>query len=214
MGALDIAARRLSVTVTGEGRAAGAWAAPRRGPRRGPRTGVAELGRPRSHAVRHWVVPPNLEGDIELVAISEDQFSERMPRLKAGYAEHLRATGMSAERAAEKSEEVHARLLPDGQPRHQDRLLTVLVGGVPGGLLWLGPLDDEPGVWWVWQIEVDETLRGRGVGRAAMKEAAEVVRAGGGHSLGLDVFGDNLAARRLYDSLGFRTTKLQMRLAF
>ncbi len=149
-----------------------------------------------------------------MVAISEDQFSERMPRLKAGYADHLRATGMSAERAAEKSEEVHARLLPDGQPRHQDRLLTVLVDGVPGGLLWLGPLEDEPGVWWVWQIEVDETLRGRGVGRAAMKEAAEVVRAGGGHSLGLDVFGENVAARRLYDSLGFRTTKLQMRLDF
>lgn len=119
---------------------------------------------------------------------------------------------MPAERAAEKSEEDHARLLPDGRPRHQDRLLTVLVDGVPGGLLWLGPLDDEPDAWWVWQIEVDETLRGRGVGRAAMTQAAEVVRAGGGHSLGLNVFGDNVAARRLYDSLGFRTTNLQMRL--
>lgn len=198
--------------MTGEGRAAGAWAAPRRGPRRGPRTGVAELGRPRSHAVRHWVVPPNPEGDIELVAISDEQFSERIPRLRADYAEHLRATGMPAERAAEKSEQDHARLLPDGQPRHQDRLLTVLVDGVPGGLLWLGPLHDEPGAWWVWQIEVDETLRGRGVGRAAMTQAAEVVRAGGGHSLGLNVFADNVAARRLYDSLAFRTTNLQMRL--
>lgn len=157
-------------------------------------------------------MPPNSEGDVELVSISDDQFAERMPRLKAGYAEHLRATGMSAERAAEKSEQDHARLLPDGRPRHRDRLLTVLVDGVPGGLLWLGPLEDEPGAWWVWQIEVDETLRGRGVGRAAMTLAADVVRAGGGRSLGLNVFGDNVVARRLYDSLGFRTTNLQMRL--
>jgi len=149
-----------------------------------------------------------------LVAISADQFAERMPRLRAAHADHLRATGISTERAAEKSEEVHARLLPGGQPRHRDRLLTVLVDGVPGGLLWLGPLEEEPGVWWVWQLEVDETLRGRGVGREAMTKAAELVRACGGHSLGLDVFGNNVSARRLYDSLGFRTTKLQMRLDF
>lgn len=167
---------------------------------------------PRLRTARHWVVPTTHAGDVELVPISDEQFSERMPRLKAGYAEHLEATGMSAERAAEKSEQDHARLLPGGRPRDEDQLLTVLVDGVPGGLLWVGPLEEEPGAWWVWQIEVDETLRGRGVGRAAMTLAADIVRAGGGRSLGLNVFGDNAAARRLYDSLGFRTTNLQMRL--
>ena len=88
-----------------------------------------------------------------------------------------------------------------------------MVDGLPGGLLWLGPRDAaETGAWWVWQIEVDDELRGRGVGRAAMIRAEAVARAGGARSLSLNVFADNLAARRLYDSLGFRPTTLQMQL--
>jgi len=176
------------------------------------RGGCGRPGACLSGLIRHWVMPPDAAVAIELVAINDEQFAERIPRAKAAYAEHLRGTGMPADRAAAKSEEDHARLLPDGRPRSGDQLLTVMVDGSPGGLVWLGPRDENPDAWWVWQIEVDEALRGRGVGRAAMVQVQEVARASGAQSLSLNVFGDNVAARRLYDSPGFRTTTLQVRL--
>ncbi len=51
---------------------------------------------------------------------------------------------------------------------------------------------------------------GRGVGRAVMTLAEAEVRARDGRELGLNVFGDNVAARRLYESLGYVDVSVRM----
>jgi ribosomal protein S18 acetylase RimI-like enzyme len=63
----------------------------------------------------------------------------------------------------------------------------------------------------IYDISVDEALRGRGYGRAAIRLAEEEARRNGLHALALSVFGQNVIARAFYESLGYRETSLQMR---
>ena len=90
-------------------------------------------------------------------------------------------------------------------------MYDVLDGEVVVGSLWIGPQSiGTTTAWWVWDIAIDERFRGRGLGRAAMLLAEEAVRENGGTVLGLNVFGFNTAARRLYESLGYDTASLRM----
>lgn len=54
-------------------------------------------------------------------------------------------------------------------------------------------------------VILDETARGRGVGRALMARLEEHARAGGGHTLFAGVSGDNVAGIAFHEKLGFRT---------
>jgi ribosomal protein S18 acetylase RimI-like enzyme len=71
--------------------------------------------------------------------------------------------------------------------------------------------DGEPEHWWVFDIEIHEQFRGRGLGRLAMRQAEDVARAEGAKTLGLNVFGNNTVARRLYESLDYTEIAVQMR---
>jgi ribosomal protein S18 acetylase RimI-like enzyme len=62
----------------------------------------------------------------------------------------------------------------------------------------------------VFDIEIDAEHRGRGLGRAAMLAAERVVADAGRSVIGLNVFGPNRRARRLYESLGYRTESMQL----
>ena len=72
------------------------------------------------------------------------------------------------------------------------------------------PLSGPPGTWFVFDVEIDEAHRGRGLGREAMRLAEEWTRARGGTRVGLNVFGPNTVARTLYDSLGYRVMAIAM----
>ena len=60
---------------------------------------------------------------------------------------------------------------------------------------------------WVYDIEVDADVRGRGHGRSVMVLAESEVRALGFSRIGLNVFARNVAALALYTSLGYRTVR-------
>ncbi len=64
---------------------------------------------------------------------------------------------------------------------------------------------------WVFDIRVDDAQRGKGLGRALMEAMHAAARDLGATSVGLNVFGHNTAAVRLYESLGYRVTAQQMR---
>ena len=55
----------------------------------------------------------------------------------------------------------------------------------------------------VYDVEIDERHRGRGLGRAAMLKAEEQAHARGIGRMELNVFGGNDVARGLYRSLGY-----------
>lgn len=90
-------------------------------------------------------------------------------------------------------------------------MLTILDDSdAPVGVLWIAPLRDRPGSAFVYDIEIAEEHRGKGLGRAAMRAAEQTVSAAGFDSIGLSVFGYNTAARNLYDSLGYEVVATQM----
>ncbi|MFL6071931.1 MAG: GNAT family N-acetyltransferase [Mycobacteriales bacterium] len=103
-----------------------------------------------------------------------------------------------------------ATSLPHGRHTPGNLLLT-LVARVDGaarrvGTLWLAVDRPDPGVLWVYQVDIEAAHRGRGLGRAAMLLAErEAVRAGQ-RAVALNVFGHNRVARGLYDSLGYLPT--------
>ena len=130
----------------------------------------------------------------------------------AAYVADLMAAGVPAGVAEETAGRQQEETFPNGRPAPGHLLFDVVVDGAPGGHLWIGPqLSGAESYWWVWDVEVDPALRGRGVGRAVMTLAEAEVRARGGRELGLNVFGDNTIARRLYESLGYVEASIRMR---
>lgn len=58
-----------------------------------------------------------------------------------------------------------------------------------------------------YDFEIDEKLRGKGLGRTALSMVLEHLRAAGTHKVFLHVSGDNLPAVRLYKKAGFAVTE-------
>jgi ribosomal protein S18 acetylase RimI-like enzyme len=68
----------------------------------------------------------------------------------------------------------------------------------------------EPPHAFIYNIEIDETQRGKGYGKATMLALESEVRALGLHRIGLHVFGHNETAIRLYERSGYHTTNILM----
>lgn len=82
---------------------------------------------------------------------------------------------------------------------------TFFVAGGEGDLLdgyVIGVPCDEPGVMWVLSLAVRGAARGRGIGKALMREVLAAMRAKGTASVKLTVHPDNTAVK-LYQGLGF-----------
>ncbi len=129
------------------------------------------------------------------------------------YVESREQAGDSHQQARARAERSMATYFPDGHPLEGHFVYDVEADGRPVGALWIGPHPQVPDgkSWWVYDIAIDEEHRRKGYGRAAMLLAEDEVRKLGGTNLGLNVFGFNSEARRLYESLGFETVSLQLR---
>ncbi len=103
------------------------------------------------------------------------------------------------------------RMFPAGAPAPGQLVGRVLLDGKRVGELWIGPAGKDPARWWVWDVTIDEGVRGRGYGRKTMLLAEELARANGATHLGLNVFARNEVARSLYTSLGYQETSVHMR---
>jgi ribosomal protein S18 acetylase RimI-like enzyme len=130
---------------------------------------------------------------------------------RAGYVNQRVAAGDSpAESEANASSNLE-RLFPDGAPAPGQLAGSLTTSGQVVGSLWIGIAGSDPERWWVWDVEIDETFRGRGYGRHAMLLAETLARGEGARTIGLNVFGHNRVARSLYDSLGYEEAAVQMR---
>lgn len=105
------------------------------------------------------------------------------------------------------------QLLPEG--RQTPRVLLLSADNSVGeyvGYLWIGldrPGTSRPGAW-IYDIEVAQEQRGRGYGRALLRAAEEETLRNGVPTLGLNVFGNNHVARRLYETSGYSITQIAM----
>ena len=126
---------------------------------------------------------------------------------------HTSVGNWSEEEAIEKSTQAINELLPDGAQTEGTLVLTALTGeGIPIGYLWIGlqRKGGSPGEAWIYDIELYEQFRGNGYGRALLALAETESRKNGVKKLGLNVFGNNTIARKLYASAGYETTAIQM----
>ncbi len=78
------------------------------------------------------------------------------------------------------------------------------------GIVWIGPAREGFEGFWVYDVTVAERHRGRGFGRSLMVEAERLAREAGQARLGLNVFGGNAVAIRLYSELGYHVDAQQM----
>ncbi|MEU8025198.1 MULTISPECIES: GNAT family N-acetyltransferase [Micromonospora] len=149
---------------------------------------------------------------LTLAPMTDDQLVRLRVGLERSYAENLaEARGLSPEAARAEALAQIGRLLPDGVASPGVLLRVALVEGEEVGWIWTTlPGADLPTMAWIHNIEVHPAHRGQGHARRMIQLAeAELARLGVDR-LGLNVFGHNTVAIRLYDSLGFRVTAQQM----
>jgi ribosomal protein S18 acetylase RimI-like enzyme len=147
-----------------------------------------------------------------VVELREKTPTDRRRWLEAMWVEYhddLLSAGMTAEEAARNVERNREQLFVDGEPVEGQFMFDVLDDGEPVGSLWLGTRP-ESREWYIYDIVVDEGHRGKGLGRATMVAAEEYATAHGGSRLALNVFGPNVVARKLYESMDYQVMAVSM----
>ena len=150
---------------------------------------------------------------LQLRTMTVAEFEAYRARLVPSYAaEHVRAGNWTADQAETRAAGQVDDLLPEG-PDSPGMLLLVAsnAGGEQVGLVWVGLDRPRPGEAWIYDIEVSPGHRGKGYGRALLHAAEQEAARHGSKAIGLNVFGTNTVARRLYDSSGYQVTATNMR---
>jgi GNAT superfamily N-acetyltransferase len=149
---------------------------------------------------------------VRLEPMTREQYDAFRLTGEDEYAESIRDSGSLPDaEAREQAAADYARLLPDGMDSEGHRFWTAYDGDEAVGLLWLRLKDTSVGVTaFGFDFSVREELRRRGYGRALLQAAEDECRRLGVVTVGLNVFGHNLAARSLYEQMGFEVTSIQM----
>jgi ribosomal protein S18 acetylase RimI-like enzyme len=120
------------------------------------------------------------------------------------YARTWMERGVPEADAHEKARRDHEVLLPHGLDTENTLFSVLEHDGERVGTLWLALREDRA---FVFDVEADASHRGRGHGRTLMLLAEAQAIAAGRPLIGLNVFAGNTAAERLYESLGYETTR-------
>ena len=153
--------------------------------------------------------------EVRLRPMREDEWDAWRTRSIQLYAEDMmRNEGKDEERAQEQAAREFDELLPDGLGTSGHHVLVAedAGSGERVGHLWYGSRSrqPDPDVAWLYDIAVHPELRERGFGRALLRLLEDEARAEGATRIELNVFGDNLPARRLYESAGYTEMARQM----
>jgi len=149
--------------------------------------------------------------NVRLDPMSEADYRSWRERAVAAYAaDHVAAGNWTAEESLARSEAEFRQYLPEGLSSPGQYLWTVRADDGSGvGILWVGT-QRRPGQAFIYDIEIDDSRRGQGFGKAAMLALEDWARSNGIASIALHVFGHNETARRLYRGLGYVETNVNM----
>ncbi len=155
----------------------------------------------------------SVDAVLHIRPMSSAEFAEWQATAVEGYANEVAAArGIALEDARLIAHQSYGKFLPNGLATPTMHLVVGEdIEGARVGILWIGPNPDGAGPAWIYTIEVEEHRRAEGWGRALMGEAERLARADGHAEIGLNVFGANLVARGLYESLGYIPASIQMR---
>ena len=146
---------------------------------------------------------------VRLRPVRDDELPGWVADAHRFYVADLEAnSGLTPDEAAAKADRDHASLFPGGKPLEGNHLFIVEDdSGEAIGRLWYA---ERPFGAWLYEIDLDERVRGRGLGRAAMLAFEELLRERGAAKVALNVFGGNERARGLYRSLGYAEESVHM----
>ena len=145
--------------------------------------------------------------------MTAEEFADWAGPAQLAYAADIAGSGVLPEAAArDKARDDFAALLPDGLNTAGQHLWSAWSGPDRVGMIWIGEQVRPDGLTgFVFDVQVDPDQRRRGHGRAIMLAVEDRCRALGMNAVALNVFGQNLTARRLYTSLGYQEVSLDMR---
>ncbi|MEU0401407.1 GNAT family N-acetyltransferase [Streptomyces sp. NPDC006197] len=154
--------------------------------------------------------PPRLPEGFAHRPVTEAEFEEWSAKSRAAFARSWIDRGVPEEQALAKAEDGRRRFLPQGLATPGVTVVVGLRDGQAVGYVWVGRMEREPGkgTAFVFEVEVVEGERGKGYGRALMLLAEHVALEAGERLVELHVFAGNTPAIRLYESLGYRTTRV------
>jgi ribosomal protein S18 acetylase RimI-like enzyme len=151
---------------------------------------------------------------VQLVPMMESEYASYIePAIEAYAQEKIRAGNYHPEGALQRARREFEALLPQELATPQQHFYTILDpdSGVKVGFVWLGIQGEGvkrfPTLFQLW---ISEDYRRRGYGTNALLALEERVAALGFDEIWLHVFGHNLAARALYEKLGYAATNVSM----
>ncbi|WP_367324454.1 GNAT family N-acetyltransferase [Streptomyces sp. HUAS ZL42] len=147
---------------------------------------------------------PELPAGSRARTMTETEFEAWHAHESEDYARTWIERGIPEAEAYAKARRDHEMLLPQGLTTENMRFSVLEHEGKRVGTLWLAL---HAGRHWVFDVEVDADHRGHGHGRTLMLLAEIQAMGAGGRTLDLNVFADNTPAERLYESLGYETTR-------
>ncbi|MEU7485921.1 GNAT family N-acetyltransferase [Streptomyces sp. NPDC042319] len=150
--------------------------------------------------------PPALPPGSTDRPLADAEYPAWRDAAQAEFVRVMAAQGEPADRVAELVADSHRRLLPEGVRTPGQSLRVLSHEGTDVGTLWTALVVPGEAGGYVYDVQVAPRHRGHGHGRTLMGIAERECLAAGHRVLGLNVYSDNAVARRLYESLGYRTT--------
>ena len=144
---------------------------------------------------------------VTLRTMSKDRHDHWASNIWKVYYEELLQAGFSEEYAKDNSAPDENNSVEFGKMNPGNYVLEVVNEDLAIGNVWLVQKEAE---WWIYDIELDEEHRSKGLGRLALQAIEKFVKDHQGNKLNLSVFGFNTIAQNLYLSEGFEVTRIQM----
>lgn len=149
---------------------------------------------------------------IRLVPMTLIEFEAYLEKTVPEYAaDKVRAGDWPEEEALERSRNSYQMLLPEAVRTENNYLFRIQIEetGEKIGVLWMKHEVPRPHGF-IFDIMLDEKMRGKGYGRQAMLALEEFAKKLDLETIGLHVFAHNPAAMRLYKNLGYEVTSQNM----
>ena len=150
---------------------------------------------------------------VKLVPMDEEAYSRYLGWSIKNYAdEKVKAGNWPLEGSLERSREEFNKLLKNGLRTENNYLYTAMDGDRDVGILWIAIMkhDGVNDTIWIYDIVVNENMRGKGYGYQIMNALEEKAKELNQSSILLHVFGHNTPAIELYKKCGYGITNMVM----
>ena len=151
---------------------------------------------------------------VRLAPMTQGEYEAFVAYEIKDYAEeHVKAGNWLADEALAKSEAEFKQLLPEGKDSKDNYLFSIfdLDSGEYVGNVWFAVIERSgPRHAFIYDFRIRDEFHRHGYGTQAMIALEIEVRKLGIDTLSLHVFGHNLAARGLYEKVGYEITNINM----